>query len=361
MEDTSVDGPRMRRLTLTGSPSEIGRGHGAAFADEIRTYTADRVDRLPLGTSLTAEQALELADRCIPHHESFDADLTVEMTAMAAAADITPAEAVVVGGYTDLLDVVRAEGDAAVADNCTAVLVPDELAGGAGWLAQTWDMHATATPHVVMLRIEADGAPAASVFTTVGCLGQIGMNEAGLVIGINNLTAADGRLGVTWPFVVRKALRATTAADALDVIVSARLAGGHSFLVMDEAGDGFSIEAMPTAHHVERLGSELLAHTNHCLVPATRAVEGNRPAGLEESSRRRLQDATALLTERPVSRADLFRLLRDDRSICRRVEPPFDYESCGAVVMSPRRRELWACWGVPSDVEFERFEVASRV
>jgi isopenicillin-N N-acyltransferase like protein len=80
-----------------------------------------------------------------------------------------------------------------VDDTCTAVIIPDGRAAGAGFLAQTWDMHASATPHVVMLDTVPDPGPAALVFSTVGCLGQIGMNEAGIAIGINNLTAADGR------------------------------------------------------------------------------------------------------------------------------------------------------------------------
>ncbi len=57
------------------------------------------------------------------------------------------------------------------------MIVPDELAGGAGFLAQTWDMHDSATEHVTLIRVAPDSGPAALVFTTVGCLGQIGMNR----------------------------------------------------------------------------------------------------------------------------------------------------------------------------------------
>ena len=110
----------------------------------------------------------------------------------------------VVGGFTDLVDVVRARiGDAPIEDDCTAVLNPANKV-----LAQTWDMHASALDYVVFLKLDPVMGPAVVVQTTAGCLGQIGMNEAGIAIGINNLTAY-GKPGVTWPFVVRKVLQQT--------------------------------------------------------------------------------------------------------------------------------------------------------
>ncbi len=74
--------------------------------------------------------------------------------------------------------------------------------------------------------------PASLVFSTVGCLGQIGMNEAGIAIGINNLTASNGKLGVTWPFVVRKALNQTSIGDALGAILRSRSRRGSQLLVV---------------------------------------------------------------------------------------------------------------------------------
>lgn len=358
-----MSGRDIRRLRASGTPDAIGAAHGSRFSDEIRAYANDRVGRSSEGTSLSRSDVLDLAEACLPAHEAYDVELAAEMYAMASAAGISPAEAVIVGGYTDIIDTVRRYGSAPVEDNCTAVMVPGVLADGGGWLAQTWDMHASATEHIVMLELDPSDAPAVSVFTTVGCLGQIGMNEHGLSVGINNLTAADGQVGVTWPFVVRRALACTTVVEAVRVIMEAPLAGGHNFLVMDALGDGVSIEAMPTAQHVVELGKGLLAHTNHCLSASTRAVEGGRPESLQESSQSRLDDVARLApaNSNSVTLDDLMALLRDERSICRRVDPPFDYESCGAVIMRPERSEMWACWGIPADNDFERFEVGARV
>ncbi len=344
-----MKGQEIRTLPLAGSPAELGRGHGAAHAPAIRAYTDGRIELAAAGTSWDRDRTLALAERMLAAHEAYDPVLYAEMAAMADAAGISAAEAVVTGGYTNFVDVVRAEaGGSAFEDDCTVVIAD-------GFLAQTWDMHASATPFVVMLDLQPEGAPAALVFTTVGCLGQIGMNEAGIAIGINNLTVTDGRVGVTWPFVVRKALAQTDFDAAVRCVLDADLAGGHSFLLLDADGRGVSIEATPTATHVEWLGAGGLAHTNHCLAPATQAVEAPRPPELAASSEARLADAAGFLAGTPASVATLTALLRDERSICRRPEPPFDYESSGAVIMRPGTGELWACWGVPADGEFTRF------
>ena len=353
-----MNGRPIRVASLAGGPVETGQRHGEAYGSEIAEYAADRLALSGEGTSFDADGLLELADRCLPSHRAYSESLTTEMEALATAAGISTAEALIVGGYTDFIDVVRAEaGRARVDDTCTAVIVPDARAEGAGFLAQTWDMHASATPHIVMLDLQPDTGPAALVFSTVGCLGQIGMNEAGIAIGINNLTAADGRVGVTWPFVVRRALQQHDFDAAVRCVLEAPLAGGHNFLLFDAAGNGASIEAMPTATHVERLDGSPLVHTNHCVNPSTQAVEAPRPAALAESSFQRLDQAAALLGDGPIGVHDLFALTRDERSICRHPEPPYSYESCGAAIMRPRTREMWACWGVPSENDYERFDL----
>ncbi|SVC11681.1 uncharacterized protein METZ01_LOCUS264535, partial [marine metagenome] len=81
----------------------------------------------------------------LPAHRKFDEDLYAEMLALANAAGISPAEAVIVGGFTDFVDAVRATIGAETPgelqeDDCTSMIIPDSRADGSGFLAQTWDM-----------------------------------------------------------------------------------------------------------------------------------------------------------------------------------------------------------------------------
>ena len=361
--------PAIRQLDLAGSPEAMGDAHGRAHAEEIQQYARDRVELVAgglwSGGPLARGAVLELADACLPAHETFSPGLHAEMLAMAAAAGITPAEAVVVGGFTDFVDTVRAvtagpHPISVTEDDCTALLVPDGRASGAGMIAQTWDMHDTATDHVVLARLRPDTGPDVLVFTTVGCLGQIGMNSAGVCVGINNLTGNDGRFGVMWPTVVREMLAQATAVEALDVLLRADLAGAHNYLILDGEGRGFNVEAMPSARPVQTLAGEPLAHTNHVTQPAAAPFEGERDETVMANSRQRLSLATALLagTGRPVDAERMMEITREPTAICRWPDPRYRVESSGAVIMRPRTGDLWACWGQPADNDYEHFSLA---
>ena len=347
----------------------MGDAHGRAHAGEIRRYTRDRVDLVAgglwSGGPLEHGEVLELAAACLPAHEAFSPGLHAEMLAMASAAGITPAEAVVVGGFTDFVDTVRAATGgphpvSVTEDDCTAFVVPDSQADGAGFLGQTWDMHDAATDHVVLARIRPDAAPDALVFTTVGCLGQIGMNESGVCVGINNLTGNDGRFGVTWPTVIREMLAQVTAAGALDVLLRADLAGAHNYLILDAEGRGFNVEAMPSARPVQTLAGEPLAHTNHVTDPAAAPFEGEFDTEIMVNSRHRLKLAEAMLADndRPVDAERLMEITREPTAICRSPDVKYRVESSGAVIMRPRTGDFWACWGQPAANDYERFSLA---
>ncbi len=353
----------IRVLRLEGEPFDRGAAHGAAYHNEIRRYTAERV-RLSINGSwaghvATSDDAIDLAAAMLPAHQEYAPDLYDELDGLAQAGGISLAEAVIVGGFTDFVDAIRAGGatPGLEEDDCTAVLVPPEATGADGLFGQTWDMHDSATEHVTLLRIVPPSGPTALIFSTVGCLGQIGINSSGIVVGINNLVATNGGIGVTWPFVVRKVLQQTDLEAAVECVIKAELAGAHNYLLMDGSGKGYNIEAMPTHRAVTRLGEDPFVHTNHCLDPKARETEAARPPDLIASSEARLAKASELMKARPVVVEDLMALTREPSAICRWSSPPHHNESSGAAIMRPATGELWACWGVPAENDFESFTV----
>ena len=353
----------IRVLQLEGDSFDRGAAHGAAYYNEIRRYTAERV-RLAIngswaGRPATSADAIELAKSMLSAHRRYAPDLYEELEGLARASGISLAEGVIVGGFTDFVDAVRARGagPAVEEDDCTAVLVPPAATEGDGLFGQTWDMHDSATEHVSLLRIVPPEGPRSLIFTTVGCLGQIGLNSAGIAVGINNLVASNGGVGVTWPFVVRKVLQQTDLEAALDCVMNADLAGAHNYLLMDRDGRGYNIEAMPGHRAVTRLGDDPLVHTNHCLDPIARKAEAGRPPDLAASSEARLAKATELMKARSIAVQDLIALTREPEAICRRSTPPHHNESSGAAIMRPATGEFWACWGVPAENDFESFMI----
>lgn len=358
----------IRLLKLKGSPFEIGFQHGQAYRDEIRRYTEDRVSLVQQGQwsgdiKLSREDVLTLAEACLPAHEVYAPDLMDEMRGLSAATDLSLAELIIVSGFTDFVDAVYSEFQKSepldpmlAIDDCTAFIIPDALADGAGFYGQTWDMHDSATEFVILLQVQPENQPASLVFTSTGCVGQIGMNEHGLAIGINNLLGADGQIGVCWPFVVRKVLQQDNLDDALACITDAPLAGAHNYLLFDASGHGYNVEAMSTYCAVTPLTDEPIVHTNHCLLPETQRLSQVRRPESQGNSEERLALAEELLGKRPLTREHLQALTRQ-APICATSAPPFHVETCGAAIMRPKTGDFWAVWGPPSVNEYEHFQL----
>jgi isopenicillin-N N-acyltransferase like protein len=363
--------PRIRVLELSGSPYDMGYQHGITYAEAIHHFAEERVklsgDEAWSGRSLPRSDVLALAEACLDEHRRYSPSLVEELQGMADATKLGMAELLVVNGFTDFIDTVYNVGSTlpktyahAGADNCTVFTVPDHKAqGGKGYYGQTWDMHDTATPHVILLHGKPNNAPEFFAFTTVGCVGMIGMNTEGIAVGINNLTGADGQIGVMWPFVVRKVLEQNNIADALECITNAKLSGAHNYMLFDKTGRGYNIEAMSTKNYITELKDDALVHTNHCTVAETRQVERKREPVSQASSEARLNQGQALLAKNDITVEDLKALTRDQEAICVKSKAPKFVETCGAAIMRPATLDFWMCWGLPTENEYEHFKLAA--
>lgn len=361
---------RIRVLELSGSAYDMGMKHGKTYHDEIHMFTEDRVELSQnidwTGRNLSRDAVIALAEACVDEHRAYAPDLMDELQGMADATGLSLAELVINNGFTDFMDVVYNVGDITkqpvtpryASDNCTAFLVPNERASdNHGFFGQTWDMHDTATPYVILIDGKPDNAPDFLTFTITGCVGMIGMNSEGITVGINNLMSTDGQIGVTWPFVIRKILQQDNLDDALECLTSANLAGAHNYMLMDKHGDGYEVEAMSTSIHIEKLEKDTIAHTNHCLIDKNMDVARPRTPEGQQASENRLTRAYDLLAEGDVTAEDLIELTRDDQSICVRSKPPMNVESCGAAIMRPATGDFWAVWGLPDENEYEHFSI----
>lgn len=377
--------PPLRVLTLAGAPYALGYQHGAAFAADIATLTEERL-RLSTdpfrtgGRSASLDEVMRLGAACLRAHEAYAPELMEEMRGMADATCIGLSELVTMNGFTDFVDVVANDkaapptgaGVERLVDDeggCTAFVVDGSITrDGRAYIGQTWDMHSSATPYVVLLDIRPDDGPALLTFTITGCVGMIGMNEAGIAVGINNLLGADGRPSVHWPYGVRRILAQTTVDAALDVLVQAPLSGAHNYVLMGPGADGeprgYNVEAAAT-HRAVTVTRGFVTHTNHCLAPDLQMFERPRKALSLESTGTRLDQATAFLQERQgeVDVATLMAMTRvhveGAMSICAHAQPTYDVETSGACIMAPATRELWALWGLPCQNEYEPFVVGA--
>lgn len=370
----------MRQLELPAGkpPREWGRIHGETFRGEIAALAQIRIYLCTkLGAFRTTSEVLTAAAAHLPVLERYHRNLHDELVGIAEGAAVSPAHIVVANHYTDLrdLDPDPAKWRSAPTDDDPSAAHPG--AGNPGtdgcsvvWaesprgrlLAQTWDMHATAIPYVMVLRVPAspDG-PAATLLTVTGCLGMAGMSTARVAIAINNLNSIDATLGVVWPAVVRRALHQQTAQAARDIISNSPIGSGHHYMVADRS-TAFAIEASGTRRKQVFAGGAVYCHTNHCL---DRDVAARSKVPPTSTTHDRMRWLETDLQRAPIADlGDVWRRLGSEdgwpRSVCTNMatpEAPHGSATCGAIAMNLDTGELWAQQGLIHNVAAERWQL----
>jgi len=371
---------RVLELPAGRPPREWGRIHGESFRGEIRALAAIRTYLCTkVGGFRDAAQVQRAAEAHLPVLERYHAGLYEELIGIAEGAAAPPADIVVANHYTDLRDL---DPDPATWRPAPTRDAPDlgQRGGGADglggdgcsviWaesptgriLAQTWDMHATAIPYVMVLRVPASGdGPAATLLTVTGCLGMAGANAARVGIAINNLFSTDATLGVVWPAMVRRALHETSAAAARDAIAGSPIGSGHHYIVADRAG-AFAIEASGTRRKLVFGGGPSYCHTNHSLDPD---VSARSKVPATSTTYDRMKWLEADLARAPVRDLDdaWRRLGSEDgwpRSVCTNLatpESPHGAATCGGIAVNLDTGELWAQQGFLHNVAAERWQL----
>lgn len=356
---------RILELPAGASHREWGRIHGETFRGEVKALTAIRMYLCTTsGRGHFADRAgvLAAAERHLPVLERYDARLYAELVGIAEGAALTPAEIVVCNHYTDLRDL---SGDPSqwhdANGGCSVIWARTEVGP---ILAQTWDMHATAIPYVMMMRVpESEAGPGAWLLTLTGCLGLAGVNATRTGIAINNLHSKDARIGVVWPAVVRGALQRRTARDARDAVLAAPVGSGHHYFVADR-DEAYAVETSGVLRKVvfSAEDGDSYIHTNHCLDAEVAAVSTipsgstthERYAWLEQSVGRRAVESLHDVWARMGSQEGW------PKSVCTNMstpESPHGSATCGAIAMNLATGEVWGQGGFVTNVQPEKFQV----
>ncbi len=352
----------MRILDLRECKNGYERGHlhGSRYAGEIaslvkiREYLACKIsgfERKPL---------LELAEKHLPLLQEFDEELYQELVGIAEGSGLSTGQIVLLNQYTDLRDMspdTDLAGEADFDGGCTILWSECK---GKPVFAQTWDMHATAMPYVMMMRTTDAAGGDAWLLSLTGCLGMAGQAASGLCIGINNLTSTDARIGVVWSAIVRKALQSSSAEDAKNMLMGCKMGSGHHYLVADSTSV-FSVETSGTKHKVIFSGEEdSFVHSNHCLdgeiascsrVPEQSTTHDRHNAMVDELNEVAIADVR-----------DAWKRLGSHkgypRSICTNMstpENPHAAATCAGIAIDIAGKEILAVSGLTHNVDPERY------
>lgn len=370
---------RILALPAGNSPRDWGRIHGETFRGavqalaQIRTYLCTKV-----GNFKTTQQVLAAAAAHLPALERYDRSLYEELLGIAEGANASPEEIVVANHYTDLRDLdpdpkawrlaptrddpaMAARGAASEGTDGCSMLWAETPTGRI--LAQTWDMHATAAPFVMMLEVPASSdAPGATLLTVTGCLGMTGMNTARVGICINNLNSTDATVGAVWPAMVRRALRERTAMAAREVIAASPIGSGHHYFVADKT-HAFALESSGTRRKQVFDGGPSYCHTNHCL---DGDIDARSVVPATSNTHERMTWLTRDLARAPVhDLADAWKRLGSEdgwprnsiNSSLATPEAPHGPSTCGGIAMNLDTGELWAQQGFIHNVAAETWQV----
>ena len=341
------------QLRVHGSPSQLGAGQGAAFASQIRAFIPMRFDATmaylgALGFD-TVGPLVDVGRRCLQVYAGWHPEGFAEHCAMAAAADVDAGVLYTAANMTDMRDVLALSG-VADGEGCSAVLVPHGFAReGHVIAAQTWDLNPEDLDYVVAVHRVPDVGPATWSVTCTGCLSLVGMNSLGIAVGTTNIKTRGSRVGIGYMGVLHRMLASSSFDEAAEVCATAPRAAAHTYWL---ASADRLAEWETTADSAVRRDAvdAPLARTNHCLVDAHSAREGDPPS---PSSRARLQRLSETLSAHRSHDAATLQALFADRSdgvdsINRFAEDGQGTATNSVVIAIPARRELLACRG-PAD------------
>ncbi|KTR85916.1 C45 family autoproteolytic acyltransferase/hydolase [Leucobacter chromiiresistens] len=295
--------------TLTGvCPRERGEELGTRFGVEIREAVDGYLGFFAV-RGLAEARVREIAESCFAALRAWAPNLADELEATALAADVPLWRLAALNARTEVLAVVApdAEGECS-----TAVFAP------AGWAPpesiQTWDWHehlcrvglvvsyapdapwreaaaggaapAAAAPAAAPLTARASaGVGRVAMFTELGVLGKIGVNDAGLAVHFNILHHASDRGvgGVPVHAIARRVLDEATTVDEAEAIIRSARASASTVITVLARGEAehraacFEISSERVAA-VRPDAEGWLVHTNNFLAPEQLPGEATRDA-----------------------------------------------------------------------------------
>jgi len=339
-------------VECAGAPRGLGNQQGEQLRERIGAFIEQRLtafgeySRERGGPSVA--QFLEEGARCLRVYEAWDPDGAAENAGIAEAAHVTAEALYASTNMTDVRDVLLLPGSDAD-EGCTSLLVPAEFSRTAQVIVgQTWDLNPTDLDFVVAVHRRPTQGPETWSVTCAGALSLTGMSGAGVAVGTTNIKTKRSRVGVGYLSLLHRALRASSAAAARELVRTAPRAAAHTYWLADAAGAS-ELECDPTTVVERRAEGQPLARTNHCLADSLRAAEGEAPSA---SSQKRLAKAQQTLASAPQDVASLQDLMRDRSdgvdSINRYTEDAQGTTTNACLIAVPARLELWACRG-PAD------------
>ncbi len=261
-------------IDISGDRRELGRQHGEAARDQIRSsieYYQRSFQRI---TGLGWEAIRRNAPRWVPHVEAYLPGISEEVRGIAEGAKVP---------FEDVL-ALNARGELSThnpfADDpdegCSSFAILPEAAGdGHVYCGQNWDWRCETFGTVVLLRIRQPGKPTIIMQTEAGQVGRHGANSTGIALNANGLGTRWGKgVGTPQPFIRRKILESVDMQEALQAVMDARPSLCSNLLITHRDAFAIDLETTPDRHGWMYPTDGLLVHTNHFIAFMPEQIAG---------------------------------------------------------------------------------------
>ena len=257
------------RISIKGSPEELGFQHGDRLAEKIN----NTIEFYAKVSGDSHEDILSKARYFKQKIKEYNYDYVREIEALSEGANINSLWIYALNSRTEILSISPNE--------CTAIYFQKT-----GILGQNWDWARALEDSIVLMEIEQPNDHKILTITEPGIIGKIGMNSSGLGVCLNILMIDKELNGVPIHILLRSILDSKTIEEAKENVKKAGLGKASNILVANGEGECFNVEFAGDRAFYLTPENQILVHTNHFL-----ARQINPERGIFRSSYARMRTA----------------------------------------------------------------------
>ncbi|MDG6990066.1 MAG: hypothetical protein JRM99_01445 [Nitrososphaerota archaeon] len=250
---------------------------------------------------------------------------------------------------------------------CTLFSIPPQFTeDGKAIIGQSVDWTPLLKPFYFIAKLQdKEHDVSIDMFTEAGIIGLVGKNSAGIGELMSLLlTDRPIREGLPAYLVLRNVLEQKRIGDALNAVLNVPRASPFNYLVSDDSGEIYDVEATPDSYELFYPDDRIYSHTNHVQGPSLASSDIYVRASNSCESIHRCNRIGRLLRERardgPLKVEDAMEAMKDHAnfpdSICRHplqgISPEGQFETIGAIVLQQGTGGFWITQGNPCENRF---------
>lgn len=322
---------------LHGTPFERGRMHGLTLAREIRAGVRS-MKRQHSYSALKA--ARERASASWGLLKARAPAVKAELEGLASGSGLSMIDLYMYSGFEFFLSAPQS--------GCSAIA----MRGANGTIvAQNWDGPPSAADDLALFIHTGPEGFELAIIATIGMLGWVGCNRAGLAFVNNDMMLDAAPDGLPSQVVRRLLLDQPDVGSALDVLSRLPHMSGRNYVLGDARGAASAVEVSPTLG-MRTFEDDVVLHTNHALSGDAARLEND--ADLQASYPSSVLRLEALRRSIGIERTvkSVAAALRDTdgspNAICKSVSHDEITETIFSVIFDCHAREMHLCAGKPS-------------